>query len=591
MKNKILVVRILFFFCLGYFNGHSQQLQHSFALDTAATKVFPYDLEFSLKLVGIKNKPIKDVYLLRLNSNGKVVFDRNTSLGKSGWQPNANKLFKDIYDTIKSRESRNKNRIIEYQNHIKKIDSVSQKEEWLKLKIGFDSIVDQFKKDSVLIDKYPTVHKFIREKSEMPRVLPPLEILNRNGDTVIVRVPQLKPNKKYVIVATNEVQKVSTLKELAKEYYSSNVIDDVEFFIIPKKYLDSKDSPRFLEPSNRLKESFENNKEELTVLFDKEKTEIEFDSIPKSIKHPGPFLSKEDLKDSIVLLTPILEGYFKLNGLLTAIKSNGDGIVQGSEKIDFDSIGRLNIKLIEKLDNDIRLSNLKLYQQHVKSAQQFLYLLTENADIGFKKYDDFFDEISRVAASNSSKIEERIKVKDDINKILDGVDSPVGLRSNTANNSTFNYQFLARNSRLIKPDFGILYYYSNGFSGFAPYTGVHFDIRPTNENVPFWQIKGWEKFLTFQMGVPIFAGNLVEGNRREHLVADAFSLYGGVGINISHTIRVNYGAILFRSVDGTLNGERTFKTRAANAISLGINLKLKSLFEGIYGSVKSITGN
>ncbi|MCW5515285.1 hypothetical protein [Muriicola sp. Z0-33] len=587
----------------------AQQLRSSFAIDTAKTQVFPYDLEFSLQLIGKKNTPIKHAYLFRLNNKEEVIFDRNTSLIKLGWLRSSNldslinlKIAKDSVSTIKriqankdivSKWTRKSDSLKELSIEINKISSTQETtSELLKLKYQIknnESKIKEYEEDVKYLKDISERTRFIKEKKNGAELLPPLEIINRNGDSVTVKIPPLRPNKRYLIVATNEAKKVAVLERLAKNYYSNEALDEIELFLIPKRNLPQNKSIKFIINPRHLRKDLDNSKEGLTKLFKSDSEEIQYTKLPPKLKHPGPFLPSHVIKDSSIVINPMVEGYLKINGLLSTLRNNGDLIIQGTYGISFDSIGRLSVNINKPTTSlSSRLNNIINTQQHISSSRQYLYFLTPEVDLNFHEYNNYFEEVNKVADQNKKKIEDKLKVRSDIDKYLNNINVPVGLQTNTVQNNTFNYQFVARNSRLIKPDFGLLYYFSDGFSGFAPYTGVHFDIRPTNEDVPFWQIKGWEKFLTVQLGVPLFAKELTKGERRKHLVGDTFSLYGGIGINLSHAIRIGYGAILFKSLDGNVNGDSTFKTNSAHTVSVGINLKLKSLFEGIYGSFKSI---
>ena len=181
-------------------------------------------------------------------------------------------------------------------------------------------------------------------------------------------------------------------------------------------------------------------------------------------------------------------------------------------------------------------------------------------------------------------------VNSKVNDILSGLSIPYGLESTTLEKSTFLYQFLTRNSGVIKQSFGLVYYFTgkHNFAGAAPYTGVDFQLRPTNEDTKFWKTKGWKKYFSFQLGVPLFASDLTKGDQRKHLVGDAFSLYTGLGINLGHSVKIGYGAILFRSIDGNSIGENSYEINSLHSVSVGVNFKLIPLFRSIFGSDKAI---
>lgn len=602
---------VIFLICFKSFQLNAQELKSSFTLDTTKTQVFPYDLDFALKLSGSKNERIKAVYLYRLNNKGKIVFDRYTSLKKWGWNANADQEIKNIIskDSTRAKNSLNitkdsiqnwridhKQKEVQVKEIMSEIetdattDTVLLKSLICEVKI-LKTKITNYEKDSATIKKANGSRKaLIQELKQSPDIFA-LKEISRKGDTIVVRVPPLKPNKKYLVVTLDQANKISAFRELVKEYNGCKVLEKRKEVIIPPEYLPTElVKTEFVVPVKSLVKDIEGISNFLK----------QYDSVPKLNgfanleDFPGPFkypiskVGRTILHDSLVIPPRDFNKDFRrINGILTGIKNYGDSIAYGSYKIELDTSDIVKTDFKPKKDLPNRLATVSHHLKLVLAAEQSFFVLADTNTDDFENFNTYFDQLIQVLSKNRNLLEKENKeLKQKLNKIK----VPVGLQSKTLEKSTLSYQFFTRNSRLIKPDFGMLYYFSgnNEFSGVAPYTGFHIDIRSTNEDIPFYQIKGWEKFLTFQLGVPVLAKNLTDGERRKHLVGDAFSLYGGIGFNVSHTIRLSYGAILFRSLDGNSNGERNYKINSAHAISVGINLKLKTLFEGLYGSVQSL---
>jgi len=610
------------FYCIPLFlfsNLHAQELKPSFTLDTAKTQVFPFDLEFNLKLISPKSKPFKAIYLYRLNRNGDIVIDDNTSLkhySKTTFY-NLDAIKKKILidsTVAKNYLSTNKNSKPIWDEKLKLLNKKKVDIE-VELKLESEALNHQSKIDELKrvlkqiqtlkfkIDKYETSdslityqlsnrERLIKQFKKAPAILP-LEVISREADTLIVRIEPLRPNKRYLIAALEYSDKLTVLAKLVKEYQEYEEFGEYYLSLIPPNYSAAKDESFYSEQiSPTLLKSIS---EMVKGPLQEYNTPPNLDSFKPKKPFPGPYSYPTDLiqnnsiNDSLYSLPDGASLDFReLNAILVSLKNYGDDLIKGKSKIQLDENNRLNMSFKPSTDLAEQNTNINHNLKLTNKAKQSLYLL-EQSDSIMSVYEGYLNDFAKTLEKNKKSITGKLEKNKKIKKNVELNYPPIGLNFTTLEKTTNSYQFLTRNSRLIKPDFGLLYYYSGeGFQGFAPFAGFHFGIRSRNEDIPFGQIPGWEKYLSFQVGVPFYTGSLLEEGRRKHLVGDSFSLYGGVGVNINHAIRITYGGILFRGIDSNSAGEGTFKIKTVQAVSVSINLKLKSLFEGLYGSINSV---
>ena len=267
-------------------------------------------------------------------------------------------------------------------------------------------------------------------------------------------------------------------------------------------------------------------------------------------------------------------------------------MVSGSYKLEKSADNDYSINFNPNTSLSSRLNTITDHINIVVEAEQSLFILAESNLDKLDVFKAYFVDLKGILSQNRNIIAKKVKDNTSANNILARLEIPYGLRTKSINKSTFTYDFLTRNSGVIKQSFGFVYYFSNDgdFSGAAPYTGVDYQFRATNENTNFWKIKDWRKFFSLQLGVPFFASQLTEGDQRRHLFGDTFSLYTGIGINIGHSIKIGYGTVLFRSIDSNAMaiGDPSFEIDTVHAITLGINFRLIPLFRNIFGSNQTI---
>lgn len=623
-KRNSLFLFYIVLFCLLLFSKNvcAQEFKTIYSLDTLKTQIFPYDLEFKLNIIIPKKLDIQDIFLFRLDNNGSIKRDRYTSYKKMRWDKDID-IKEEVKNEITGDSLASVSRILinkkKYPIWLKKLDSLNKvkKREWnnrdeenqLINKDEYDNILCEIKKVGVKIKKFQNdtnrLYKILHKRKKVIRQIKsgpsinPLEVLQRKVDTIIVQMPSLKPNKKYVIVAVDQSFKIKTLKDIIENYSKCMVLEGHVENIIPTKYLSKKQKRKinFIVPLIPVEENINKVKTLFKIKDSLEKKEKYISKYLKKYTPPVPNLKPFRYplfgpRKGTILKVPenFLQDYRQLNTVFTVVKSYGDKFTQGDYKISLDSSKTdIQINFKPKKDLATRLKTIDSHLVLVSNAKKSLSTLGRNVtNKSFDNYDINIDSLIDVLTVNRNKIEQLIESKkDNVKKILKSKIN-VGYNANTIENSTIPYNFLTRSSRIIKPDFGMLYYFSNnGFSGFTPYTGFHVDLRPTNEDIPFWTIKGWEKFVTFQFGIPLFSESLTQENRK-HLVGNAFSLYGGVGLNIGHSVRISYGGILFRTLKENENNASSYKMTSAQTVSIGINFKLKTLFEGLYGSINSL---
>lgn len=610
-----------------------KKLESNFTLDTTQTQILPYDLDFSLNLVDSEMARVKWVYLVRLNNKRKVVFDNQTSFYRLGQSPNSknliiSKLNKDI---LKSKEH-----LKAYADSLrlwkkskedneKRISSEEEKDKIEQLKCEnrvYELRIRQYLKHQKFLDSLNNDPKGYISEAKKQFELSPLEIEGRNKDTLTVVVPPLRPNKNYLILAVNESKKTKILKTLVEKYLECGAVEKKEVVVIPLKYLpknsnrrvkldlngikkendafkQKKEEIKFVIPAKSFEKAFANAKEkkiDSLLAINKNKLELigldSFKTFPGPFKYPISSLKNNTRPDSIFTYVPNeFNKEFKIvNAVLSQFKNHGDSIIRGKYKLIEDDKDVLKIDFKPKSDLTNQLTTIAEHLNIANKAQQALFLLAEAESDNYRNFDSYFSNLINVLSQNRDTLAKRVDAETKVNSLINSMNIPYGLQTQSLEKGTFSYQFLTRSSGIIKQSAGFVYYTSakGDFSGFAPYTGVDFQIRSTNENSKFWKIRGWEKFLSFQLGVPVFASELTKGERREHLVGDTFSLYTGIGFNLGHAVKVGYGAVLFKSIDGSSIGERTYKINSAHAITIGINFKLIPLLKNIFGSDQAV---
>ena len=636
LKNNKRIITFYLVIIASIFN-HSlnaqQILDYSFVLDTTQTQIFPYDLKFPLKLVDSEDARIKYVYLIRINNKGKIVFDKQTSLYRIGQKPRAkHNILQKVYKSQEFIEKNNDSLDIweDLKNKNEgfvKIEADAKKKALLKNEIElYKANISKFVDKKNILDSFSkNPNEYIKDgKGEF--MLEVLDIKGRDRDTLIVEVKPLRPGKDYLILAVNETNKITALKELVQKYLNGESIDDEKVEIIPRKYLYTKTIDSFkldyklkkdkglfkIEKGKKVNPNFvefEIKSEDFVAEFEKAKKDkidsllrlskfniTELQSYTGKITSPGEFKYAviSMLHDSITKIIPedYNNDFRRINGIISEFESFGDSLVSGSyvlEKSESNDY-RVNFNPNTSLSN--RLNTINDHINMVLEAEQSLFILAESDINRLDAFKTYFSDLIRILSQNRDIMVNKVNSNTKVNTILASVDLPYGLQTKSINNSTFTHDFLTRNSGVIKQSFGLLYYFSNngGFSGAAPYTGVDYQIRATNENTNFWKIPGLKKFFSLQLGVPVFASQLTDGDQRRHLFGDNFSLYTGIGINIGHSIKIGYGAVLFRSIDSNsiATGDPSFKIDTLHAFTLGVNFRLLPLFRNIFGSSRTI---
>lgn len=151
--------------------------------------------------------------------------------------------------------------------------------------------------------------------------------------------------------------------------------------------------------------------------------------------------------------------------------------------------------------------------------------------------------------------------------------------------NTLTYGLEPRNKLNIIPVFGYAYYgFQKSFNSFTPYTGILISFAPLNDDIPFKYLKHknvWQR-LTFLTGITL--SSLKEDNKRDNLFSNGSNLISGFGYKLSHVVTFNIGAIIFKKEDSN-PFVSTKKVAVTSFSSISINLKLKTLFEGLIGLI------
>lgn len=584
--------------CLNAQYSSSKIKNYKINLDTAATSVLPFDLPFTMVLKGDKATPFTRVYLFKVNrKRGWLIPDPMTSLQRKvrffTWTDSTNRF-----------------RIID--RRIVGIHALQ--------KIHYSSKRDTVEVDIPPLkpDKQYTMVGITEEKNfETMLALAKAYCIENNkkveADSCSPSKPFPKENIRITFLPTGYfTSNTNTTTKLNKK---KNKVEEMQ--LTEKKKQERKDRSE-LKKRRALEDekldwtktvvpvkSLRRNFDLLDSTCDLCK-KIEDDTV--ELKELVSEWAKGDLLPSISIQPcdscAHSDDIFFLNGVLSLLDTWRSEVVTGVLRVD--TVKSRDVIMMnfnsrateapEKLENTLHNS------QVLNMTRQALNSLGSGLDSSsIAKLNFELDKYITALRSNGNAIREfierRSKRESEVRTALMKVTLPVNWTPYYVANSTSTYQFVTRNSYFIKPDFGLVYYgdrlFSNKarFSGMAPFLGFHINLRATNSDVPFWSNMNWWKFPTIQIGVPIFAKDISDDGSRRHLVDNRFSIFTGIGFNVAHTARITFGSLFFKALAKSGSGGTNYKLAASPCISLGIDLRLRSLFQGLASAIQNTNAN
>ncbi|TLM88991.1 hypothetical protein [Hymenobacter jeollabukensis] len=511
--------------------AQNKRLNYAISLDTAQEKRLPYDLPFTVRIPYDKEDPIKSVYYIKVSRRGDFIPDKTTSYPKNAAILNA---------------------------------------------LSLVSLQEENGKQSLLVD-----------------------------------LPPLKPDKRYILLTSTEKnKKIASLRYVTNYCVDPTAyIRDEEYSLRPYYYYTDvvRDRNKFVAKGLVIKRDLN----ALNANCDICNKLNELEQV-KNVKvggritpYTGPFLNT----NLPYYNSPGCDSCYKANAkelafalaAMNTIETWREDILTGKYRLDTVKLYKTYIK------TDLVVSNSPAqrveYLQStlsvlVKLKQSLLLLNSLYSSASFSPeylnnivtLNSYIDKCSTNLAIIQSDIDAVNKQQNIVNSCLESINLPVGLQFNTIRSGTSSYRFYTRNAEFIKPDFGVIYYGSPltrkaDFSGAAPFVGFHVNFRATNSNVPFWSNPKLLQFPTLQFGVPIFAQSLSQDESRKHLVADKFSLFTGLGLNLAHTVRLHYGAVWFQSLTSIRGAERNYRVASIQYVGFSIDIRLRKLFPGLTDSI------
>lgn len=415
-----------------------------------------------------------------------------------------------------------------------------------------------------------------------------------------IDLPALKPDKRYIILVVTKKDQKSVQLEYFKKYCKNPAAYVEDEILRPEPYYFDR-GKRIEVKVNDIKSTLNSINADCAICDKIKNKPVEAAVTPYSGRYINTNLP---YFHAIACDTCYKKSASEISFILTTINTLElwrESVLDGTYKLDTLALKHrgASVSLLPSKAPALRIENIKATMLSIAGLKQSMLLLRALYPTGLfdTEYDTniftlnmYIDKCRQNIAILENNIKLTSQYENEINTCISGLNLQVGWQYNALRGGTASYRFYTRNSLFIKPDFGVIYYGdkligSSTFSGGAPFVGFHVNFRATNENVPFWtNLKIWQ-FPTLQFGVPIFAQALSQDDSRKYLVADKFSLFTGIGINLAHTVRLHYGAVWFQSLQSVQGSSKNYKVASIPYIGFSIDLRLKKLFPGLSDAI------
>jgi len=525
-----LSIIIVFTICLSNygFGQITRKLNYTLSMDTAKTQVLPFDIPFTVRMEQNIEDPFRYLYLIKLNRYGNLIEDKQTSFRDEGIFP-------------------------------------------LKL--------------------------LSTEKVE-------------GKEFLYVDIPALKPDKRYMLFAVTTRRQNLEVKKILQVYCKdpSLVKDEKINWPVPNYFENDPTVPEDeielpIPREKIIMQIIDNSECKICEQLNKEQEKANL--VNTSDKKLEIKYSYEVPQCDTCYKGSIRELAF-ITGLTSLLELRKAEILDGTYKLDtLESKKRPVVVTIEAAGKDAqRITNIQsslailsvfrqslLYVRSLYPASSFGTTYTNNLNV----IEEYMNIMKTNIVSLQNVVSNNNKTNNEIESCLNKIDLPLGWEFNRVRGGTSSYSFYTRNAFFIKPDYGVVYYsdklFSNpGFSGAAPFVGFHINFKATNENIPFWTNFDILRLPTLQIGVPVFAQNLSQDGSRRHLVADKFSIFTGIGINLGHTARLHYGALWFQALQSGQGSDLRYNVTNVHYIGFSIDIKLRKLFTGLSEAISGVNG-
>jgi hypothetical protein len=228
------------------------------------------------------------------------------------------------------------------------------------------------------------------------------------------------------------------------------------------------------------------------------------------------------------------------------------------------------------LDFNRRVGNLGKSLAALKEIYNFVELLNESYTPAVGRYNMLVSQLT--ATITSFEANQRA-----LNAIMTQVTNS-GLLFADEYSSSSQSSFSSGVAQVVQADVGVALLYTNKKPEYGnyirPYFGVNFNVRPVNKNVPFNNIPGFWKRLSFMAGITV--GSLARGNEPVKDLFASNNLLLGAGIRANHAIRFNAGTLLFNAENNNpLIDRKELKFGAFYSVS--IDMEIRNLLSSIAG--------
>ena len=484
----------------------------------------------------------------------------------------------------------------------------------IPLDIGFYLVLKLKPTEELPIVKYFRVIGANREiDNEMGQSV---DSVFRYKNELYILVPPLKPGRKYdfllgkniygdtfrKVVKINFFQLNNEANSAAKEY--KNLIESLTYFIgdsIKVKPLTPRTFEKFDSVFNKnTRELYLKYYKNIGANFNSSDTVNQFNfRVAENNFLTNKISLDEENKNSLKVMldainklssTDISRPYLKkiaeearvlVNLLIMANHPENDSIAR------YVLLGKLPVNF-EKFQRAAASDDLELRSKNLEVSKKAMEVLLE--------YSDYFNSLNPDSVLKTSQLYLLRDYFSNSNKDLGDIIAslkkyPSGNRillQQWVSTSTIANSFVTRIQRRVVPDVGLVYfpfYYSSELRGVRPYFGVNIDLRPVNNDIRLRDLrKGvltpWH-YTSIMMGLTL--GGSIE---KEGEIDDLFgntNLLLGLGIRITHSIRLSTGTMFFQKVDtNPLIDDKSFACVPFASISFDVRVQnIANSFAGV----------
>ena len=518
-----LIAMLIVCYTKNSFGQVTKRIDYTFALDTAKTRILPFDIPFTVKLDQDKQDPIKYVYLVKVNRYGNLKEDKQTSFRKEAFYP---------LKLVSTEEVEGKQYVYLDIPALKPdkryvLLAVTAKEQKPKIKEIVELYCDGSENIENIKKYFPIPNYFFGD----PKV---------EDDTIEITI-----NKEFIIKKIEEIPDCRICEELKKEKEKADLVKASE---------------------KELELQYPYQVPAYDTIYEGSLRELAFITGLSSLFE----IRKEQIFDGTYKLDTL--GFKSRPIVATTVEAKTDAqrIANIESSLAILSAFRQSLLSVRSLYPSSSFGTT--YSNNLEVVKDYVNILKNN-----------LVSLNRVALANSQNDSEIDKCLNKIDLELGWQFNRIQGGTSSYHFFTRNSYFIKPDFGVIY--YSDKLFKDSNLSGAAPFVGFHINFKATNEDVPFWTNFDIWRLLTLQIGVPVFAQNLSQDDSRRHLVADKFSIFTGAGINLAHTVRIHYGALWFQALQSVQGNERSFKVTSIPYIGFSIDIRLRRLFPGLSDAI------